>query len=389
MVGEHERRHRLHNRHGAREHAGIVATAPDDFAGRSRRRHARLRLGDGRRRLERDAERDFFSVGNSALNAAGTVRPSADFSVAHFEHVVVPRAGQQRSREAAADFKTFRRGKRKHRLGEIRFEPVENRFAQPRGNAADAASDRAADGIAVRPRRTNALRHFFRDFGNGTAHGNAFDFFLREKFVGRRHRDFRHAFHETGKRDFRKKFSEDFFCDRARRDAPDGFARGGAPAAVGIADSVFRRVSEIRVRRTEKVAQRVIRLRSLIRVADEQGDRRSRRQPAMDAGKNFDAVALVPRRGKVALPGTPPVEFPLDFLRRQRKLGRAAVDDDADSAAVAFAECRNLKKFSENAAHTTRNQIAIAFPRQRRKSFFFRERALILGRNCRPLARCP
>ena len=339
VIGEDECRHGFDDGDGAREHAGVVATVPDDFAGRSRGVDARLFFCDGRRRLERDAEVDFLAVGNAALDSAGSVGRGADFPVAHFKCVVVLGAAEARSRETASDFKALGGGNAKHGFGEIGFEAVKNRFAQTGGNAADFAANCSADGVAVRSCRFDARFHFFRDFGVRTAHWNAFDFALREKSFARRHCDFGDAFDVAGKFDFGAERGEKFFRDCAGGNASDGFAGGGASAAFRVAEAVFGDVGKIGVRGAELVAQFVVSLRAVVGVAHEQGDWRSRGLSLIDAGEDFDAVAFVARSGKRALSGTAAVELGLDFFGGNRQLRGTAVDDDTDACSVAFAEC--------------------------------------------------
>ena len=55
----------------------------------------------------------------------------------------------ERAGKAAADLEALGRGKRKHRLGQVGLEAVEDRLAEARRDAADAAVDDAADRVAL------------------------------------------------------------------------------------------------------------------------------------------------------------------------------------------------------------------------------------------------
>ena len=65
-------------------------------------------------------------------------------------------------------------------------------------------------------------------------------------------------------------------------------------------------------------------------------------------------VGLVARGDDLALPGAAAVEFGLDVGLGSGECGRAAVDDDADAAAVGFAEGGDAEDVAEAARHGRR-----------------------------------
>ena len=94
VVGEHERHHRLDDRHRARQHAGVVAAARLDRGVVPVLVDGLLLAQDRRRRLERDADDDVLAVRDAALDAARAVGARADAAVAVVERIVVLAAGQ-------------------------------------------------------------------------------------------------------------------------------------------------------------------------------------------------------------------------------------------------------------------------------------------------------
>ena len=147
---------------------------------------------------------------------------------------------------------------------------------------------------------------------------------------------------------------EDFFRDRAGRDPADRFARGRPPAAPVVADAVLGLVGEVGVgragtspasRRRRRAGRRCCApaARSACRWC---GPRRPR--------TGSRPVLLLARGDDVALAGPPAVQLGLDLGRRQRQAGRAAVDDHAHGAAVAFAPGGDGEEFAEGVGHGSR-----------------------------------
>ena len=94
MICQDEGRHRLDDGYGAGQDAGIVAALALERGRFALVGDGVLGGNDCRGRLEGDAENDVLAVGDAALYSAGTVGGGADFSVAHFERVVVFLAGE-------------------------------------------------------------------------------------------------------------------------------------------------------------------------------------------------------------------------------------------------------------------------------------------------------
>ncbi len=73
-------------------------------------------------------------------------------------------------------------------------------------------------------------------------------------------------------------------------------------------------------------------------VAHQDRDRRAERVALEDAREDLGAIGFVARRRQAALARATPIEVALDLRERDREPRRAAVDDDADAAAVRLAE---------------------------------------------------
>ena len=170
VIGEDQQRHRLDHRHGARQHARIVAALGLEGHRLAAAVDGLLRLADRRRRLEGDAEDDVLAVADAALHAAGAVGHRAHAAALGGERIVVLDAGQRRAGEAAADLEALRRRQRHHGARQVGFELVEHRLAEARRHAAADALDDAAERIAGAARLVDARDHRRRGVGVRTAH---------------------------------------------------------------------------------------------------------------------------------------------------------------------------------------------------------------------------
>ena len=91
-------------------------------------------------------------------------------------------------------------------------------------------------------------------------------------------------------------------------------------------------------------------LAALIRVADQQADRRTGGQTFIHARQNLDRIGLVALRDVARGAGAAAVELRLDVGFAQRHAGRAAIDHAADRRAVALTEIGDAEEFAEGAA---------------------------------------
>ena len=270
-------------------------------------------------------------------------------------------AAEEGAAEAAANFKTLRGGQRQHRLGEIGFEAVEDRFAEADRQAPHAAFDDAADRVAFAAHRLDAFDHGGGGCGIRAAHGRRLDRFEG----GEIHRCRGRHYNIVNARDVgayldrpgggtagvRRGGGEDFLGQCAGRDPPDGLAGGAATAAVRIADAELGIVGEVRVRGAVGQLHLGVGGGALVGVAHEQGNRRAGGAAFEDAGKDLDGIGLLARRGDVTLAWAPAVELGLDFSGGYWQARRAAVDDNADGGTVAFAPGGDAENMAKTVGH--------------------------------------
>src|SRR5215471_2052628 len=102
----------------------------------ARTSHRSLFVTDRSCRLKRDAEIDLLPITDPALDAAGIVGCSANFSATHLKWIVMLRAPHPRRRKTGTDLEPFRRRYAQRRFSEICIELVENGFTQSRRNSA-------------------------------------------------------------------------------------------------------------------------------------------------------------------------------------------------------------------------------------------------------------
>src|SRR5438105_10388036 len=95
MVHQHKPRHRLDDRHSAREDAWIMAATAFESGVVEFRVHGLLLVHDRGHGLEGDAEINGFTVGDPALDSTGTIGGSANLAALDAESIVVLRAGQK------------------------------------------------------------------------------------------------------------------------------------------------------------------------------------------------------------------------------------------------------------------------------------------------------
>ncbi len=119
-----------------------------------------------------------------------------------------------------------------------------------------------------------------------------------------------------------------------------------------IAETVFRRVGKISMRRAKRFAHFGVGVRPGVGVAHEHRDRVARGAALEDAGKELHRVGFLARRGDVALPRPAAIQVGLHLGDRQRQPRRAAIHDHADGRPMAFAPGRDREKFAEGIGHS-------------------------------------
>ena len=90
------------------------------------------------------------------------------------------------------------------------------------------------------------------------------------------------------------------------------------------------------MRWTEFFLHLIVSLGTGIFIAYKQGDGGAQGLTFKYTGENFHLIRLIAGSGQFTLAGTAPVEKGLDVLLAKRKLGWAAVNNHANTTAVAF-----------------------------------------------------
>jgi len=148
VVDQDQRGHRLDNRNGAGQHAGVVAAPAFEGCVLEVNVNRVLRLHEGGDRFEGDTEINRLAVGNASLNAARTIGRGIDPAAFGPERVVVLRAREQNAAEAGAEIEAFGSRQTEHRLGQVRLEAVKDRLAPACRDAAGNPFNDAADRVA-------------------------------------------------------------------------------------------------------------------------------------------------------------------------------------------------------------------------------------------------
>ena len=347
MVGEDEEGHGFDHGNGSGENAGVVTAA--SFEGGVLVRvggDRELFVHDGGDRFEGDAEGDGFAIGDPALDAAGAVAGGADAAFLHAEGVVVFASGEKCSGEAAADFEALGGGQAEHGLGEVGVEFVEDRFSESWRAVADGAGDDSADAVAFGAHGFDEICHRFHGVWVGGPHDIAFDHGGGDGGGVDDGLEVLDAFDPCDNFEAGGEVGDDLAGDGGGGDAADGFAGAGAAAALPVADAVFGIVGVVGVAGTVFGSHFRVGFRAGVLVADHDGDGRSEGEAIEDAREDFAAVEFLARGDDFALAGAAAVEVLLDIFRGEGQAGRAAVDDNADAAAVAFTPCGNAEQLT-------------------------------------------
>src|SRR5205823_9423645 len=127
--------------------------------------------------------------------------------------------------------------------------------------------------------------------------------------------------------------------------------RGGATAALPVPNSVLRFVGKIGVRWPKFFRDLCVVLRPRVFVAYEDRDWSAESFSVENSGENFAAVLLLPLCCDIALTRPAALQLPLNLRFAEINFRRAAINHDADAAAVRFAKSRDTKKLSKRVAH--------------------------------------
>ena len=94
---------------------------------------------------------------------------------------------------------------------------------------------------------------------------------------------------------------------------------------------------------TGNVRHRLVILRTLVLVWNEQANRSAQCFPVFDAGQDGHGVGFLARCRQFILARPPAIQLRLEIRFREFQLRRAAIHDRADSFAVRFTECADFE----------------------------------------------
>src|SRR5580658_6198854 len=279
--------------------------------------------------FERQVRDDVLTGGDAAENPPGVVAAKS----AGRQLVAMLAAALARGTHAGADLHGLHRVDAHERVGDVRIQAVEHRFAEARRRAArnhrDARPDRIAgaadppdqllelgdarrvrteERVVIRGRRIDRLDLEVPDLAQVAVDAHA------------------EAPGEVAPR------------DRSGRYAHDRLARAGASAAAMIAQAVLLLVGVVGVSGTEAVAQLVVVARARVGILDDESDRRAGGAPLEHAREDAHLIGLAPLADEVRGAGAAAIDVRLQLRLGQWQSRRAAVDDAAHRRTVALAE---------------------------------------------------
>ena len=249
---------------------------------------------------------------------------------------------EQGAGEAGTDLKSLGGRQRHHRLGQVCFQLVENRHAQPHCRLAHDALDNAAAGIALPANRFNALDHALGGCPIGTAHDVCLH--RRQRNLLRVDRCFDvvdplHPGEHLGALGPGQQLLGDGpCCHPANR-----FPGGGTAAATAGLDAVFGLVGGIGMGGAVGHLHFPVILGALVPVAHEHRDRGAQGQAIQQSAENLNPIVFFAGGGDFALAGLAPIELGLNRLQIEWESRRAAIYDHAHAPAVGLAEGGDAK----------------------------------------------
>ncbi|KAF1858516.1 hypothetical protein Lal_00015033 [Lupinus albus] len=331
VVDQHQRQHRFRDRRRADAHARVVAAERLDHHRVARPVDGAARRADRRRRLDRDGHRDVLARRNPAQHTTGVVADEA----LRGQFVAVFRTLLRHRMEAGADFDALHGIDAHHGVGDVRVELVVDRLAEAHRHVRRHDVDAGADGIAGAAQVIHRRFHARDQAGVGRRREervivHVFKILERHGNVAQ----LAHAAQELRA----ELLAHPFFGDGAGADDRRRQARGRAAAAARIAHAVLVPVCVVRMAGTERVGDVAVVLAALVRVLDQQRDRRARRDAFVDAGQDPDLVGFLPLRHVARRARLAAVQLRLDVGLGQRHPRRATVDHAADCGTVRFAE---------------------------------------------------
>jgi hypothetical protein len=200
------------------------------------------------------------------------------------------RTEHARAGKPGADFESFGRRNRQHRLREFGFHPLKHRLAQPRWHMFNHAGQHTADRIFAVAGGGHEFNHLLRHGFVGTTNNIGINLLARWRLCAQVTR-INIADGTDPRRDLGSKLLlEPLFGNSASGHTTDGFARAGTTAAAGGAVSIFHLIRKVGVRRPRHITHFAVVARALVLVVHHQTNGGSQRFSYFHAGKNHRAA---------------------------------------------------------------------------------------------------
>ena len=132
-----------------------------------------------------------------------------------------------------------------------------------------------------------------------------------------------------------------------RHNARNSFASGRATTPAVVTDAIFCGVSEICVRRAEKVTNIVIVAGMLVSISYYKTDRLPRSDTFKQSGENLHTVFFIASSHDSGLPGTTAIQLFLNFFQINGNTCRHTINHTAHSGTMRFTKSGDLKNISK------------------------------------------
>ena len=303
--------------------------------------HGVARQPDARGRLQCDADQDILARGYSTEDSARRIAPKTG----RRDFIPVLRALLGDDCKSRAKLDSTNRIDAHHRVGDVRLELVEHRFAETCRDTTRHHVDACTDGIALLAQRIH-IGLKFRYPGRVGAKKRVVVYGSKINDI----KDHRTQLPQVTANLDAKPQLQELSRNGASRHTHGRLARRRTAPAPVVADAVFLLVRVVGVARPESILDLSIVLGLLVHVFDQQADRRAGGQALEHAGENLHRVRLTALGGVPGLAGAPALQIPLDVSLGKGQAGRTPVDDAAQCRPVALAEGRDRVRLADGIA---------------------------------------
>ena len=345
MVHDHQRQQCLGDRRGADAHAGVVTAFGDDFGALAVHVYGLTRRDDGAGGLDADTHFQILARADAAHDAARVV--AAETLGA--QRIAMRGAALGHAVKTCANLHGLDGIQTHHGVGDVGVQAVIQGLAQAYRHIAGIHTQRRAAGVAALAQ----LLHVFLEaahIGHGREEGVVRHMLPALETYGQL-ADLGHAGAELGAEFLLEPFLGHGTCGHGGRRQ----TCRGATAAARVADAVFLEIRIVGMARAKALGNVRVVLATLVGIADQQRNRRTRGLAFVDAGEDFHRIGFVALGHELAGAGAAAVQIVLDVCLAQLHARRATVNHTADGRAVGFTKIGNRENCAKGiAAHGQR-----------------------------------